>query len=130
MKKLTIAVLGSALAIFVGVPLTLVGPAKLAEMGRPAVATVPVQPIAAHVAPAPAQERARWACSNAIEARAYVPGSIRWTRRSQWLTQEVQPGVWEVHAHFMAQTLAGNDIVNTAACRIKQAGDTFTVIGG
>lgn len=134
MNKYLVATWAAGAFIFLGIPLIVVGPAKLMEAGKPAVATVPVIPAAAHVAPVvpkySPQERARWACSDAIEARAYVPGSIKWTRRSQWLAQEVSPGVWEVHAHFMAQNRMGVDIVNTAACRVRQVGDTFTVIGG
>lgn len=126
----TVYTFGAILALILAIPFAIVGPTKLAEMGRAEAAATPTRTVEdvrkqwgsdkpKQVAKFTPQERARWACSEAIERMAVRKETIRWTRRSQWLTQEVHPGVWEVHAHFMARNRLGDDVNATHACTLK-----------
>lgn len=132
-----------SLAVVIGIPLATVGPAQLAKPAP--VAAAPARTVTAedirkqwggtdkpkaveHVGTV--QERARWACSEALERIAVDPKSLRWTRRSQWVSVETAPGVWQVHAHFMARNRLGNDVAATAACTLRFSNDTFTLIKG
>lgn len=141
MRK-SFAILAAVLALIIAIPLVVIGPEKLAEQGRihaaePARTVEDVRtqwggnkPKAAAQPVGTVQERARWACSNAVERIAVNPGSIRWTRRSQWVSVEREPGVWEVHAHFMARNAYGADVTATHACVLKLAGNEFILIKG
>lgn len=54
----------------------------------------------------PLPDRARWACSREIQARATVPDSVKWTRRSQW-PSVLQDGRYHVTATFSASNRMG-----------------------
>ena len=70
----------------------------------------------------PLADRMRWACSDRLASAAYVPSSIEWTRRSQWPTVQVAPGVYEVHAAFTASNRLGVELAVAKRCRIDATG--------
>lgn len=145
MRKAFTIITALSLAIVVGVPLATIGVTgtkELAAKPAPMVAapTRTVEDVRTQwggnkpkAEPAPVgttQERARWACSNAVERVAVDAKSIRWTRRSQWVSVETDPGVWQVHAHFMARNRLGNDVAATHACTMRLVGNDFVLIKG
>lgn len=74
------------------------------------------------------QQEARWACSDAIVARARVPDSVQFVRRSQWpvVEQEGKDGVWIVLADFKASNALGVVIPGQAICHVRKSGARFT----
>lgn len=143
-------ILGGLLAVLVLIPLATVGPAKLAE-SRPTVTSAPTAPAAsgeksifamtqeerkaAHLArvlanadtPSP-ENRARWACSARLKDAAYVPGSMEWTRRSQWPVVQARPGVYEVQAEFTASNRIGVELAVAKRCRVHVTDDAARVV--
>lgn len=71
------------------------------------------------------QERARWACSEALTQLAHVPDSLEWVRRSQWVTLE-RSGGWEVAAKYTARNRLGTVVTERKTCRLNAA---LTVTG-
>lgn len=66
----------------------------------------------------PIESRARWACSAYITPRLAVPGSVEWTRRSQWPAVEVK-GVWVVRARLTSKNRMGVTLPATLDCAMK-----------
>lgn len=65
-----------------------------------------------------AQDRARWECSARIKAKAYLPDSLEWVRRSQW--PAVQRGeAWHVVATFEATNRIGARVQGQRTCEVK-----------
>lgn len=65
-----------------------------------------------------AQDRARWECSARIKAKAYLPDSIEWVRRSQWPTVQ-RDGKWHVVATFKARNRLGARVQGQRTCEVK-----------
>lgn len=125
----------SAVAVLVAVPVAVKGVPALITEGKARAPVVHVAlPLPATPSPAAVErfsdpERARWACSHALEARAYVPGSIKWIRRSQWPTLEVSPGVWSVVANYTADNRMGGNARQSSTCGLVLRDGTFVVTG-
>lgn len=125
-----------AAAVFIGVPLVTLGPVKLAENGRAAAsaASEPTQvtepkpvPLVTPSGHSPAQ-RARWVCSDRISEIVNFPESLEWTRRSQWVTLETSPGVFDVMMRYTVQNRFGMRLSETKRCNVRVTDDVSQVV--
>ncbi len=66
----------------------------------------------------PIESRARWACSGHIVRHLTVPGSVQWTRRSQWPVVEVR-GVWIVRARLTSSNRMGVTVPAVMECAMR-----------
>lgn len=77
----------------------------------------------------PVESRARWACSAFIADRLSVPGSVEWTRRSQWPSMQNGPH-WYVFASFTARNRANVKLRGDYECEMAYdaAGDAWRLV--
>lgn len=75
-----------------------------------------------------AENRARWACAARLREAAYVPGSVEWTRRSQWPVVKARPGVYEVQAEFTTANRLGVELAVAKRCRVHVSDETARVV--
>jgi hypothetical protein len=149
-------ILGAVLAFLVGLPLATVGADKLMKPAPVTYVEVLPAPVATPAVPAaeksifamtqaerkaaylarqdatadrPTEEnRARWACSARLKEAAHVPGSVEWTRRSQWPVVQARPGVFEVQAEFTASNRLGVALAVAKRCRVIVSDEAARVV--
>lgn len=136
-KALVVCLVGFLAVMAAGIGLQLSGyTAPVATAAEPSIFTMTQgERKAAHLArmaavadvPSP-ENRARWACAARLKDAAYVPGSVEWTRRSQWPVVQSRPGVYEVAADFTASNRVGVELAVAKRCRVHVSDDTARVV--